>query len=370
MSTLRHVFAENALELHRHGLCVLPIAPDRTPRVRGFQKWKRGPSLQTLTKWIGEYGNSNIAIIPELSDVIVADSDDLSQDADIEKLLGKTPLCVRTSRGRHRYYRQTSVRLPSDLRKGGLNVDLKMGNSLVIAPPSIHELGVVYALDGCDWSAKKDLPPINADALKCFLERSRDATCIRRNWHLRDGSRVQWLNDRLCSDAPYCETLDEVLDKACTLCAELEENGFPPLDHSEVLKTATKVWRDVAAGNIQPRSQWRGSARSIRSAIDHLCHLDKRGADAVVLLLKLQAEHMARCRRGETFCITPVAMAEHQVIPQWTRERYEKARNLLVKAGWVTVVSAFKQTRGGRKPAQYALAGTKAARLGAGGAGG
>ena len=77
MSRLRNVFAENARELHRHGLCVVPIGPDRAPRVQAFQKWKARSSQQTIEKWIAEHGDSNIAIIPGLSNVIVADSDDL-----------------------------------------------------------------------------------------------------------------------------------------------------------------------------------------------------------------------------------------------------------------------------------------------------
>ena len=358
----RLVFAENAETLRRHGLCVIPMAPDRTPCVAGFQNWTKRPAASTIALWIEKYPDRNLAIVPGLSNVIVADSDDADEDEAVEELLGRTELMVQTRRGRHRYYRAPpNIRLPGDLRPYGLKVDLKAGRSIVIAPPSIHESGAIYRLDGCDWSALKKLPSPNIDALKRLLDKSPKQV-TRRPARLRDGSRGQWINDRLCRHAPYCSSLDELLDKAQELNIDLPEMGYPSLDEQELVRRTQAVWRDVETGKLVPRGEWTGSGSKLSDDIDLLSRVDARRAPfAFVLLTKLRKEHAARSRRGETFAISPQAMSNGDVVPGWTRETYEKARNLLVETGLVVQVKAFQQSSRGRTAAQYALPHTRAA---------
>src|SRR5438128_884002 len=80
MSNQLHVFADNALEMRRYKLAVLPIGRDRRPRVSGFSKWSRLPSERTVARWTEQYAADNIGIIPGLSNLFVADCDDASQD--------------------------------------------------------------------------------------------------------------------------------------------------------------------------------------------------------------------------------------------------------------------------------------------------
>ena len=156
---------------------------------------------------------------------------------------------------------------------------------------------------------------------------------------MRDGSRGQWLNDRLCAKAASCADLDALLQEARTLNSQLEPE---PLDDAEVLKRTRKVWQDAQAGKLRPPSALR--TRTAISALDRLCRLSPRlGPDAMALLLMLQAQHTARCRRGETFSITPRSMAAHGVIPGWTRERYERARDLLLETGFGCPAFALSQ---------------------------
>ena len=80
-----------------------------------------------------------------------------------------------------------------------------------------------------------------------------------------------------------------------------------------------------------------------------LCRLDpKHAGDAWLLLTKLHYVHAARCRRSETFNIAPKDMAAAQTIPGWARERYERARDLLLKAGLIVRVRAYVRRRGRR----------------------
>ena len=162
------VFASSAMPMSRAGLAVLPIGPNRLPSVSGFNRWKRPPGERTIAGWIDIYPDNNIAILPGLSGVVVVDCDDADQDDEVEELFGATPIRVVSRRGRHRYYKAAQIPLPGNLREYGLDVDIKAGSSLVIAPPSRHESGHIYRLEG-DWLDLKHLPPISVDNLQSRL---------------------------------------------------------------------------------------------------------------------------------------------------------------------------------------------------------
>ena len=273
----------------------------------------------------------------------------------IQKILGATPLRTRTNRGFHLWYAKPSERLPTTLRRFGLNVDLKYGNAIVIAPPSIYESGKSYALDdGSDWSALKELRHPDVTKLRNLIDADRPKPETIRE--MRDGSRKLWLNDLLCSHAMHCDSEDELLDIARTANQNLGNRGIPVLDDATVVKRAAAVWKDAVAGKLEAWRGRSGNARARGSEIVELCRLDKNnGTDAFTLLMVLRIEHSARCRRGETFSITPKAMARDNVVPGWTRERYEKARNLLLLGRWIEKVADLRTTPEGRVAAQYRL---------------
>jgi hypothetical protein len=128
------------------------------------------------------------------------------------------------------------------------------------------------------------------------------------------------------------------------------------LEDTVVIKRAQQVWKDAQAGKLEHWIGREGVARSRGSEIDVLLNLNSRiASDALMLLLRLRIDHSARCRRGETFNITPKAMVRGDVVHGWTRERYKKARDLLLLAGFIDKVSDFKHTRDGREGAQYRL---------------
>ena len=348
------IFADHAMTMYRHGLVVLPLRADRTPSIKGFDRWTIGPGIHTLKKWMRAHPTDNIAIVPDLSGVLVVDCDDASQDAAVEELLGPTPLMVVTRRGLHRYYRKVGQRLPGNLRSIGLDVDLK-ASGIVIAPPSLHESGHVYRLDGCDWPALKDVPPPNLCKLLGLISRTGSGATVS-DIDMRDGSRGQWLNDRLCRDVMSCDSFEELLHRATILADQLEATGIPRLTDAMIIKRARKVWQDAQAGKLQKHSDYRGTVKSSLTELDALCrHSPRHGPDALVLLLKLRALHAARCRRGETFGLTPRSMAEHNVVIGWTRERFEKARDVLLETGEIARVAPFRRRGGNREAAQYVL---------------
>jgi hypothetical protein len=350
------LFAAGAPDLSARGLAVIPLGPDRKPRASGFNRWSRPPGRRTVARWCEEHPADNIGVVPGLSRKVVVDCDTHDQVDEVQELLGHTDLRTRTSRGMHLWYESTSVRSPGNLRRYGLNVDIKGGNSIVIAPPSRHESGHIYRLDGCDWSALEHLRRPDVEKLRKFMQqhdRRRPAVEVRE---MRDGSRGQWLNDLLCSHAMSCDGMAELLDVAMTANQRLADRGLEPLEDEEVVKRTEKVWKDAEAGKLE---QWMGReavVRSRRAEIVEIARLSKAGApDAFMLLMCLRASHSARCRRGETFAITPKAMAQDGVIPGWEWKRYARARDLLLLGGFVEKVSGFTATADGRRAAQYTL---------------
>jgi Bifunctional DNA primase/polymerase, N-terminal len=360
------VFGDHAVRMASVGLAVVPLSREREPYVHGFDRWSRPPGLRTLAGWAEKYPGANIGVLPGLSNVLVADVDDASQVAAVEELLGPTPLRSRTSRGIHLWYAKPQDRLPGNLRKYGLEVDLKAGSNLVIAPPSIHESGVAYALDeGCTWLALKELVQPRIEKLRKFIDAAKKVEPVELR-EMRDGSRGQWLNDSLCKHAASCGDFGEMLDVARTANQSLRDRGLEPLDDHEVIKRAEGVWRDAEAGKLEQWVGGEGVARLTGRELQVLCRLDtKTGPDAYTLLAHFKLQHSARCKRGETFNITPKAMQRDDVIPGWSRERYERSRDLLLLGGFIERVSEYTNTAEGRSGAQYRLTTYSAAGAGA-----
>lgn len=353
---MSEVFGAAAEELLSHGLAVLPVDIDKKPLVSGFDGWHKRPGLSTVRTWATKFPYANIAVIPGISGIDVADVDCADQVREVEELLGWTPLKVKSSRGAHLYYKRTREQLPNDLKKWGLLVDLKAGNSIVVAPPSRHRSGIIYELMDCTWSSLKGLPEINTVTLKQFIE-SKVSSVPRAD--MRQQSRGLWLNDRLCKGAAYCDDFDGLVDLAQTLNLEIEARGLEPLPEGEITSRAAAVWKDVQEGKIQKWLGTSGVARSSEGEALMLCEIDHRHAgDAYMLLCVLRLKHSVRCRRGETFNFNPKAMALAGVLPGWSRERYEKARHLLLEARLLLCVASYHHTADGRVGAQYRLGST------------
>jgi hypothetical protein len=342
------IFATHALQMLAHHLAVLPTA-GKKPLIKGWHHWRWLPSVKTVSQMAQQFPTANVAILPGLSKICVADVDAADQVAEVEKLLGTTPLHVKSNRGVHLYYLHVEGYrdLPGNLKRIGLNVDLKVGNSIVIAPPSQHESGAIYRHDKCTWEALRDLPPPNLQQLRRLL--TGEASAQHGSERHEEGQRGIGLNKILCRHAAYAETFDELLDVARTTNA----NFLPPLSDAEVVKRTRQAWQDARDGKIQPWAGHEATARIRKSEIKLLNSMGRNGADAVVLLMVLRAEHGARYSRGETFSIVAEAMQEKQTIPGWHWKRYVAARDLLLKAGKLKRVMDRQKTRTGWLPAKY-----------------
>jgi hypothetical protein len=79
------------------------------------------------------------------------------------------------------------------------------------------------------------------------------------------------------------------------------------------------------------------------------------GSSAYVLLLELRREYAEICRAHGTFKITPKTLARTGSLHGWTRERYEKARDVLLKSDFIVEVETFKLSDKGPRAARYML---------------
>jgi hypothetical protein len=362
-------FADQAMAMRRYGWAVLP-AKGKSPIVENFPNWHRAPGAKSIEDWAKKYPAADIVFVAGLCSprkdkrgVIVVDADDSDASDHTEELFGQTPGRVQTRRGVHHYYDASRVdcgKLPPSLRGLGLNADLKHGQggaAIIAAPPSRHEKEPEfrYTWLDCGPSVLSDLPAFPIKVLQRLLEKDQERfRTLKRDF--RDGSRKQGLNDYLVGQVCFCDTFDELLDVARTWNQErLADHAKGPLEDAIVIARASVVWRQRnEEGRFEPWHHGEGVAKVDLRELNKLLALDSKGAgDAVALLAFLRVKHAARCRRGETFVLTPKAMERNQVLKGWTRERYEKARDLLLKAGLVVRVRDHDPRS--NEPAQYIM---------------
>jgi bifunctional DNA primase/polymerase-like protein len=381
------VFGKHGPTLRRAGFAVLPAA-GKKPLMAGFPKWATAPSIATVEQWAHEHPAADLVYVPGLSrikrggpGVITIDGDDGDACGRILELFGDTPGKVRTRRGMHFLYRDHGESLGKlqSLKRYGLNADIKHGPSIVVAPPSRHEKDrtFAYAWESGDETVIRDLPAFNIAALRRLIEAARSpgrnssepyktqspGREIAPNGTstapaaapplLPEGSRGLGLNRWLCTQLGTCHSLDALLDLARTYNTGLVESGHAPLDETEIVKRATAVWNDVAAGKLEKLEGCRAIARTDANEVKRLCTFD-HGGDAVALLMLLRAEHQARVQRGETFALNVKAMADKETLA-WTTGRFRKAIDVLLRAGYIKLVESGHNTKRGRVAQQFTL---------------
>ena len=206
-----------------------------------------------------------------------------------------------------------------------------------------------------------------------MLNRSVNVVCDDRTISLagaqtlatyRSGSRRYWLNDMLCADAAWCDTLGEVLDKAMDLNASLDRHGIVPMELNQVIEVVGRVWADVQSGKIVKRFRQKARAYIDRHEFFHIRSTIAKNdvsGDVLSFLMLLRLAHDARLANGETFALSVHSMVEHCSMPVgsdggWGHERYKTTIKALIALGYVVKISDFSTSTRGRVAAQYALA--------------
>lgn len=171
---------ERARRLYADGLSLIPLEP--SSKEPALPSWKAQQSerlsLGRLEKELNRLGpDAGLAVIcGDVSEVVVADFDDLQGVAWAREHLPDTPWKTRTSRGEHWYfrlYRETWTAPTTPLPWKG---ELRARGHYVVAPGSLHPDGHRYQAIGT-WSASlQQLPVWNHR----WLEATRGEDELRR----------------------------------------------------------------------------------------------------------------------------------------------------------------------------------------------
>ena len=281
------------------------------------------------------------------------------------ELFGDTAGKVITRRGKHFLYRDaqgSGIGGIQSLKKFGLNADLKHGKTIVVAPPSTHEMdrSFTYQWDGCDENVIRDLPRFKTQDLVKLMERwsetlhntttlpPRPPSGLHRH-EFRNDSRKLGLNDHLVSLAGRGKLLD--LDTALAAGFDWNESlrsrGIEPMDSGEVVRVVSFVVQDWASGKLVPTRGNRGTCISDADEVRELGRAGQNGSDAFALLQLFRAEHSVRA----TFHIAIHAMVRDHVMGTWSARRYRAARDLLLTTHKIEEASKAKKSM----PAKYRL---------------
>jgi len=336
-------FARGAPGLQSLGLAVLPVGGDdgKTPLIK-WRLWSRQPLIEFVSKLCYLHPEANVGVICGLSGVTVVDIDDPAQLEPMLERFGDTLLITGTpSGGYHLWYRHAGERC-CNLRDEGVDVDIKGRGGFVVVPPSVARQGLhagkPYVFERGSWADLGRLPRIREDSLPMMNGgqgnnrfASAEASPLRS---IAVGRRNDTLFRLLLSQAPYCDTFDDLHDVAFTINdCNLEE----PLPAAEVEKIVHSAWTYEQRGR-----NWVGhEARAVirRSEFDIL----QQNQDALMLWTKLKLEHGSRT---QSFAVSPEAMAKNEVLAGWRdKRRYRRAR------AWLLENAFLEQTHHGGRAA-------------------
>ncbi len=159
---------DSALKLAALGWQVFPLhARAKTPATRNGVKDATAATQDVADAWSGDGSAHNIGLATGgLSDVLVLDVDGDEGDQSLralQALHGALPdtVTVRTARGRHLYFRYPGpdVRIRNSAGKLAKGLDVRTDGGYVVAPPSVHPDGTLYAWETDPFSAAPaDMP--------------------------------------------------------------------------------------------------------------------------------------------------------------------------------------------------------------------
>jgi hypothetical protein len=264
--------------LAAEGLNVLPARhKDKAPIV----EWRQYQSIRTdamLSQWFGTTGNRNYWVMTgRMSGVIVIDCDTEAGDAWWREQLGDEVMDsaakVATSKGTHYWFRlpedwpedeagavlSWSVH-PGKSSQHNISFDVRADGTGVIAPPSVHESGHVYAWSNGGLAHAAEAPPALLDgSLRDRAPRdsggatddaeesgpaSSTHSILARLLGQPPGGDGSGRNDWLTRVAGhYAKTYHNQEDLFKAHCLQANQMMGSPLEEKEFEKTVASVWR-------------------------------------------------------------------------------------------------------------------------------
>jgi len=137
---------EAARKYLSHGMSVIPVQPrGKKPAISWKEYQQRLPTDEELVRWFGNGAKNNIGIVTgSVSGLTVVDLDSEQAFAFAkEKKLAPGPT-VKTGRGFHVYCKAKDGVRNFQQRDDLPDIDLRADGGYVVAPPSVHESGLIY----------------------------------------------------------------------------------------------------------------------------------------------------------------------------------------------------------------------------------
>lgn len=244
--------AQAAVRYLARGWSVLPLQRgDKRPLIRWETLQQARANAPTLARWFAHWPDANIGIITgEISNLIVLDvdpkhgGDDSLEELEcrFEKLPDTVEACTGSG-GRHLYFAHPGGSVPNraGLKQG---IDLRGDGGYVVAPPSLHPSGQLYA-----WSLGHSPDDVALAALPrwlLFAGRGLRARRSLEDWrHLvREGVNEGERNSTIASLTGHL--LWHGVDPQVALELLLTWNRVrckPPLDDDEVARVVASITR-------------------------------------------------------------------------------------------------------------------------------
>lgn len=244
--------AQAAARYLARGWSVLPLQRgDKRPLLRWEALQQTHPDPTTLAQWFAQWPGANIGIVTgEISNLIVLDVDPKHGGDDslkeLERRFGTLSDTVEAHTGgggRHLYFTHPGGFVPN---RAGLaqGVDLRGDGGYVVAPPSLHPSGQLYA-----WARGRSPEEMAPAALPRWLLFARRGLRARRSladWRLlvHEGVEEGERNSTIASLTGHL--LWHGVDPQVALELLLAWNRVrcrPPLDDDEVARVVASITR-------------------------------------------------------------------------------------------------------------------------------
>lgn len=244
------------------GWSVVPIRPrDKRPLMPWKEFQRRRADKTEICSWFERCPDANIGVVTgQVSNLVVIDIDPRHGGEDslhsLEERHGPLPrtLTVKTGgRGRHLYF--TAPADPVSLRSRVAlvdGIDIRAEGGMVVAPPSIHPSGRVYAwID--DEEALQDPLALPRWMVSLIRRRSGHPGHDVHHWRrlVADGVNEGERNSAIASFAGHLNWCGVDMDviKELMLCWN-RVRARPPLDDAEVVRTIESIQRTRARKNL------------------------------------------------------------------------------------------------------------------------
>jgi hypothetical protein len=221
-----------------HGMSVIPVLPHgKKPAIPWKEYQQRPPTDEELVQWFGNGAKNNIGIVTgSISGLAVVDLDSEQAFAFAKgKNLSHTPT-VKTGRGHHVYCKSKEGVRNFQQRDDLPDIDLRADGGYVVAPPSVHESGLVYG-----WVEGRGLGEIEMAELPSWVlaEKPGEKIAVGKLYQgAETGSRNKALARLVGSWVKDGGSLEEMKEQALLWNSVLPD----PLPPEEVERTVKSIY--------------------------------------------------------------------------------------------------------------------------------